>query len=118
VLVVAGALSGTEAARQCRRLVRLLDGHPGVVVCDVGAIGRADAAAVDGLARMQLAARRRGHNILLRGPSDELRRLIALFGLDEALPCTELDGRAGGQTEQREQRVRVQEGREPHHPTI
>ncbi len=117
--MVAGTISGGHAARLCRRLVRLLDGHSGVVVCDVGGVGPADIAAVDGLARMQLTARRRGRSIRLRGPSDELRRLIALFGLEEALPWTELNAwGAGGQSEQGEQRVRVKERGEPHHPAV
>ncbi len=45
----------------------------------------ADAAAVDALARVQLAVRRRGVEIRLRGVSAELRRLIALMGLEDVL---------------------------------
>lgn len=55
------------------------------VVCDVACV-EADAATVDALARLQLVARRHGLEITLVGASDELRRLIDLIGLAEALP--------------------------------
>jgi hypothetical protein len=54
-------------------------------------------ATIDLLARRQLAARRLGRNILLRGASLDLERLIAFVGLDEVL---RIEPRR--QTEQRE----------------
>jgi hypothetical protein len=46
----------------------------------------ADATTLDALARLQLAARRCGFEVQLRGSSPELRELIGFAGLDEALP--------------------------------
>ena len=55
------------------------------VLCDVRSLP-ADLAAVDALARLQLAARRRGRALLIAGASDSLRALIDLVGLGDALP--------------------------------
>ena len=46
----------------------------------------ADAAVVHALARVQLAVRGHGGQISLRRESAELRRLIALMGLEDVLP--------------------------------
>jgi anti-anti-sigma regulatory factor len=46
----------------------------------------ADALTLDALARLQLAARRCGFQLCLRGSSPELRELIGFAGLDEVLP--------------------------------
>jgi hypothetical protein len=46
----------------------------------------ADALTLDALARLQLAARRCGFEVRLRGSSHELRELIGFAGLDEVLP--------------------------------
>jgi len=48
--------------------------------------GRADAWAVDALARLQLAARRLGCQVRLRGTSPELRELVVFMGLRDVLP--------------------------------
>jgi anti-anti-sigma regulatory factor len=40
---------------------------------------------VDALARLQLAARRTGCTVCLRGASPELRDLVAFMGLDSVL---------------------------------
>ena len=55
-----------------------------VVPCDVRCLG-AEAAAVDALARLQVAAMRCGCRISLRNASPELVELIAFIGLDEVL---------------------------------
>ena len=46
---------------------------------------RPDMATVDALARLQLAARRRGCRVLLQHPSDDLRRLVGFMGLADVL---------------------------------
>jgi anti-anti-sigma regulatory factor len=56
-----------------------------VLICDVHGVDP-DAGTVDALARLQLAARRMGLEIGLAGTSRELRSLIDLCGLAEALP--------------------------------
>jgi ABC-type transporter Mla MlaB component len=67
------------------RVCGLLDGAGAVVVCVVGGVA-ADAVAIDALARLQLAARRRHCRIHLCGATAELVALIALSGLDRVLP--------------------------------
>jgi anti-anti-sigma regulatory factor len=64
-------------------------------------------ATLDALARIQLAARRAGLELRLRQASDELREVIALAGLDEAL---RLEPRR--KAEEREQPLGVEEERE------
>ena len=66
-----------------------------------------DAAAVDALARLQLAARRLGLELRLRHASTELQELIAFVGLRDVLRVE-----AGGQAEEREERLGVEEERE------
>jgi len=55
-----------------------------VIVGEVDAT-RPDLALVDALARLQLAAMRRGRRMRLRGVTTELRRLLDLVGLGGAL---------------------------------
>jgi anti-anti-sigma regulatory factor len=115
--VIAGRLSGDAAAVLCERLVRLLeDGRAPSVVCDLSAVDRADLAAVDGLARLQLAAHRRGRRMRLRGSSREMRQLIALLGLSDVLPSERR--RTLGQAKQRKQGGRIEEGGEADHPAV
>ncbi|MFD3728343.1 STAS domain-containing protein [Streptomyces sp. NPDC058671] len=75
--------SRDEVARLCARLGAA---PPGDVVCEVGALARADLAAVDVLARLRLAAGRRGHRIRFHGAGPDLRALLLLTGLDDTLP--------------------------------
>jgi hypothetical protein len=74
--------------------------------CDVRALAP-DALTIDALARLQLAARRVGREVSLRGASLELVELLDLCGLTGVLRVE-----VGGQPEQREQRVGVEEERE------
>ncbi len=55
------------------------------VAIDVAGV-RADAWAGDALARLQLAARRLGCQVRLRGTSSELRELVVFMGLRDVLP--------------------------------
>ena len=55
-----------------------------ILRCEVAGV-RADAVAVDALARLALAARRRGCGVRLCGASEELLALIALLGLADVL---------------------------------
>ncbi len=71
-----------------------------------------DALTIDALARLQLSSRRVGLEIRLRHASNELQELLAFVGLDEALRLE-----AGGQPEQREQRLGVEEERELDEPS-
>jgi hypothetical protein len=63
-----------------------------------------DAATVDALARLQLVARRAGRRLRLRRASEELVELITFCGLGEVLGVE-----PRRQTEEREERLRVEE---------
>jgi ABC-type transporter Mla MlaB component len=78
--------------------------------CDVGSLGHPDADTLNGLARLQLAARRTGRQVHLRHASDELHGLLALVGLCDVVGvCPDLVLEAGGQAEEREHPGRVEE---------
>jgi hypothetical protein len=79
------------------------------VDCDVGHLANPDLRTVAVLARAQLDARRRGTRLRFRNASPALRELIVFAGLEEVLP---LAGRLGGQAEEREEPVGVEEERE------
>ena len=66
-----------------------------------------DLRALDLLARLALAERRRGRALRLRKVSSELRELLVLTGLDEVLLVE-----PGRKPEEREEHVGVEEERE------
>jgi anti-anti-sigma regulatory factor len=86
--------------------------RPSTIVCDVRALSP-DAAAVEALARLQLAARRAGLELRLRRASTELRDLLVFCGLDDVLRVE-----AGGQAEEREDRRGAEEERELDDPAV
>jgi ABC-type transporter Mla MlaB component len=71
-------------ARVCALLASSGDGA--TILCDVAGLAP-DAVAVDALARLQLAARRRDCAVRLRGASDELAELVRFMGLRDVLPA-------------------------------
>jgi anti-anti-sigma regulatory factor len=86
--------------------------RPSMLVCDVRALPP-DAAAVEALARLQLAARRIGLEVRLCRASSELRELLVFCGLDNVLRVE-----AGGQAEERKDRLGAEEERELDDPAI
>ncbi|MFF9843940.1 STAS domain-containing protein [Streptomyces sp. NPDC013740] len=79
-------LSGRPAPDEVARLCALLDAaEPGDVLCELGGLDGAGLAAVDALARLRLAARRRGHRLTFRGAGPELRALLDFAGLGDLL---------------------------------
>jgi anti-anti-sigma regulatory factor len=82
------------------------------LVCDAGVLAP-DAITVDVLARLRLDARRHGHELVLRGVSDQLLELLDLCGLRDVLRVE-----PGGEPEQRKQRVGVEEERELDDPAL
>jgi len=107
VFAVAGPIARADLPAICGDVAALLDATGAdVALCDVRGLP-ADAAAVDALARIQLAARRMGRQVVLRHAADDLRDLLAFVGLSGVLRIE-----VGGQPEQREQRVSVEEERE------
>ncbi|MFI5754358.1 STAS domain-containing protein [Streptomyces sp. NPDC051569] len=81
VLVVTGQLTPADVPPLCAELTE----GAGVVV-DVGGLTHPDLTAVDALARLTLAARRRGCRLRLRGTGRELRLLLDGVGLAETIP--------------------------------
>jgi hypothetical protein len=86
--------------------------RPSTLVCEVGTLAP-DAVTIDAMARLQLVARRLGQEVVLRGASSELIELLELFGLSDVLRVE-----AGGQLEEREERVGVEEEREADDPAL
>lgn len=86
-MTIDGPLARADLPGLFARTCALLD-RGGVAVevlrCEVAGVD-ADAVAVDALARLALAARRRGCRVRLAGISAELRELIELAGLTEVL---------------------------------
>jgi ABC-type transporter Mla MlaB component len=87
LFAVEGAITPDDIPVLCERL-RGLMGRPGVttVVCDMQRLEAADGVAIEALARLQLAARRRGCRVVLRNASTDLLGLLVLAGLSEAMP--------------------------------
>jgi ABC-type transporter Mla MlaB component len=67
-----------------RTCALLVDVSVDVLLCDVAGVA-ADAVAVDALARLALAARRRGCEVRLRGASKELLALVDFIGVADVL---------------------------------
>ena len=88
VLVMIGPITRDGIPSLCERARRLLGGcDPGPVACDVGALERPDAVTIDGLARLQLTARRLGYRVELQRACGELEELLVLTGLGDVVPC-------------------------------
>jgi ABC-type transporter Mla MlaB component len=84
---VRGPLARTDLPGLCDRVCALLaEGDPVIAFCEVGSL-EPDAVTIDALARLQLAARRRGCQIRLRHASTELLELLEFLGLDDVLPA-------------------------------
>ncbi|MGI8506869.1 MAG: STAS domain-containing protein [Solirubrobacteraceae bacterium] len=97
---IRGPIERADLPGLCERVCTLLErGTARSVVCDVAGVA-ADAVAVDALARLALAARRRDCQITLRGGSSELAALVAFMGLERVLPVSavSLPGDRGGRT--------------------
>jgi anti-anti-sigma regulatory factor len=84
-----------------------------VIPCDVAWVARADVHVVDALARLQLAARRRGRRLVLRNASSDLAELVGLMGLGDVLGVE-----PGREPEQREQGLGVEEERDLLDPPV
>ena len=84
-----------------------------VIPCDVAWVERGDVQAVDALARLQLAAKRRGFSLVLRNASRDLADLVGLMGLADVLAVE-----PAREPEQREQRLRVEEERDLLDPPV
>ena len=63
----------------------MADTEAPIVICDAGVMRFADAATVEGLARLALDARRLGCQLRIEHASRELCELIAFMGLQDVL---------------------------------
>jgi ABC-type transporter Mla MlaB component len=83
---IRGPISPTDLGGLSDRVCALLRSSDAtVVLCRVDGVAP-DAVTVDALARLQLAARRHGCQVRLRGASTRLRELVAFMGLSDVLP--------------------------------
>jgi ABC-type transporter Mla MlaB component len=115
VLVVRGSIARADIPVLCER-ARVLVKCSGaeLVVCDVSALLDPDATVVEALARLQLTARRLGHQIQLLHACDALLELLTLTGLRDVFPlCAELSLEPGRQAEERKQGRGVEEETDP-----
>ena len=86
-LAVADAVEGKALPLLCTQLRSILATKPAkVVTCDVRTLSNPDLVTIDGLARLQLTARRMGGSIRLCNARQELVELLELAGLQEAVP--------------------------------
>ena len=114
---IAGPIARTDLPGLCDRICALLEqSGAGVALCDVSGV-EVDAVTVDALARLQVAARRHGCQVRLRGASSSLVDLLAFMGLSDVLPG-DLCSQAVGQAEQREEGVGVEEERQLGDPPV
>jgi ABC-type transporter Mla MlaB component len=82
---IRGPIARADLPGLADRVCRLLtESRVDVVVCDVCDV-EPDAVTVDALARLQLAARRAGCQVRLRGGSKELCELVGFMGLTDVL---------------------------------
>jgi ABC-type transporter Mla MlaB component len=82
---VHGPILRSDLPGLCDRVCAILTDAPAdEALCDVRGV-EPDAVTVDALARLQLAARRRGCRVRLRNASPALLDLVAFMGLTEVL---------------------------------
>jgi ABC-type transporter Mla MlaB component len=114
-LVLGGPIGRDDISTLCERVHALLetcDADP--LLCDVGALDEPDAETVEALARLQLTALRMGRRVRLRAACGDLLDLLALVGLEDAIPCAELSElEPRRQAEEREQALGVEEEADP-----
>src|SRR5262245_60911897 len=89
---IRGPITRADLPGLCQRVCSLLPTAGEVARCDVAGV-EPDAVTVDALARLQLAASRRGCSIRLCHPSPALLELVELMGLSNVL-CEDTRGRA------------------------
>jgi ABC-type transporter Mla MlaB component len=94
---IRGPITGADLPGLCDRVCGLLGAEGSVVACDVEGV-EPDAVTVDALARLQLAARRRGCEVRLRNASAPLLELVELMGLTHVLTDGTFSTRHGGAT--------------------
>jgi ABC-type transporter Mla MlaB component len=83
---IRGPIARADLPGLCERVCALLEKNESPLsFCDVAGVA-VDAVTVDALARLQLAAQRRGCRIRLVHASAELLALVRFMGLEDVLP--------------------------------
>jgi ABC-type transporter Mla MlaB component len=83
---ITGPIRRDDLHGLCERVCALFASHSAdIALCDVAGV-EPDAVTVDALARLQLAAGRRGCRVHLRNASADLLDLVAWMGLANVLP--------------------------------
>jgi ABC-type transporter Mla MlaB component len=86
VFAIRGPIERADLPGLCDRVCALLQTSGAeIAFCEVDGVVP-DAVTADALARLQLAARRRGCQVRLRGAPSELLDLLAFMGLRDVLP--------------------------------
>jgi ABC-type transporter Mla MlaB component len=89
--VVRGPIARSDLPGLCERVCALLNATGArEAVCDVQDV-ECDAVTVEALARLQLAGRRSGCRVHLRGACSELVRLVEFMGLRDVLTTQEVE---------------------------
>ena len=81
---IRGPIRRDDLPGLCDRVCAMLDVAGSALACDVAGV-EPDVVTVDALARLQLAARRRGCSVRLRGASEALLELVELMGLSHVI---------------------------------
>jgi ABC-type transporter Mla MlaB component len=82
---ISGPIARSDLQGLCERVCTLFEmSGADVAVCEVHGV-EPDAVTADALARLQLAAGRRGCQVRLRGASSELLELLTFMGLRDVL---------------------------------
>jgi ABC-type transporter Mla MlaB component len=109
---VRGPISRDDLPGLCERVrAALAESGATLALCDVHDV-EPNAVTVDALAQLQLTARRHGCQVRLRHASDELLDLIALMGLRDVVPESRLRVEPGGEPEEREDGLGIEEERD------
>jgi ABC-type transporter Mla MlaB component len=116
-VVIDGPFGSADVPRLWDRVrARLAGRGSALVTFDVAALDRPDAATVEALARLHLAARRSGCRVRFRHACGDLRDLLELMGLSGVMPCSDSDLEPRGEVEQGEPPRGVEEERDPVDP--
>jgi ABC-type transporter Mla MlaB component len=82
---ITGPIARSDLEGLCSRVCTLFErSGASVALCDVTGV-EPDAVTVDALARLQIAAKRRGCRVHLHNASDALMELVGFMGLDDVL---------------------------------
>lgn len=113
VVALRGGVAPEQVATLCAELRARLEaiGRPCTVTCDVEAIGRPDVSTIDALARLTLTARQCGSDVAVVGANAALDELVALVGLSRVIRLGSVE--PWRQAEEREERLGVEEERDP-----